>query len=196
MVPPFLSHLITGIDKIQYYKEKFGAHIENSPRQKETTDIGAKYGLDLHLTRGSIGNTFDAHRLLAYVNRTEGWQKQNEVRSRCRVNEQKPISHRSLFCLCHQVLDQVFKAYHEKEQDISFHNTLADAATDTGLDRQRILDFLKSDDEKEWVAKKIQEARDRGVRMVPTFVFNDREQITGGQDPEVFVQHFGNLNNE
>ena len=151
--------------KMDRYRQKFGRErVEQMlPQMIET---GRKEGIEFSYG-GPIGSTFDSHRLLFYVDKQpNGEEKQN------------------------QLINLLFAASFEKEKDLSNHQLLTDLAEQVGLDRREIQDFLRSDLYVKEVKKEIAESYQRGVTGVPYFLFNKRFELSGAQDPQVFIQVF------
>jgi predicted DsbA family dithiol-disulfide isomerase len=106
-------------------------------------------------------NTMDAHRLLNYADREE---RQDET------------------------AEALFRAYFIEGADLTSHEALASVASSAGLDRDAVLRYLKSDEDRELVAKADVEARSAGIGGVPFFIFNRRVGVSGAQEPHVLVQ--------
>ena len=151
--------------KLDRYRQKFGRErVEQMlPAMIET---GRKEGIEFSY-EGPIGSTFDSHRLLFYVEKQpNGTTKQN------------------------QLTDLLFAASFEKEKDLSNQQLLTDLAEQIGFDRREIHDFLRSDLYVKEVKKEIAESHQRGVTGVPYFLFNKRFELSGAQEPHIFLQVF------
>jgi len=120
-------------------------------------EFGLKYDSD-----GVRGPTLDSHRLIALAQSRSAKDASDVVRA-------------------------IFKAYMEEGKDISDINTLADIAADCGMDRNEIKLYLNSDTGKAEVQNEIRAAARRGIHGVPHFTFNDRIEVSGAQDSEVFL---------
>jgi len=147
------------------YKQKFGeTRIKQMlPQMLET---GKQEGIHFSYG-GKIGSTFDSHRLLYYVKQQEnGEQKQNDL------------------------INILFRAYFEKEQDLSDHQVLIKAAEQVGFNPNEIKQFLQSDQYKKEVQRDINQRKKEGVSGVPHFRINDRVELSGAQDPQQFIQAF------
>lgn len=151
--------------KMDRYRQKFGRErVEQMLPQM--IDTGRKEGIEFSYG-GPIGSTFDSHRLLFYADKqANGEEKQN------------------------QLINLLFAASFEKEKDLSNHQLLTDLAEQVGLDRREVQDFLRSDLYVKEVRKEIAESYQRGVTGVPYFLFNKRFELSGAQDPHVFIQVF------
>lgn len=154
--------------KMDRYRQKFGdKRVEQMlPAMIET---GRKEGIEFSYG-GPIGSTFDSHRLLYYVaQQSNGIEKQN------------------------QLIDLLFEASFEKEKDLSNHTLLANLAEKLGYSSRDILNFLQSDLYRKEVRREINENYQRGITGVPYFLLNKRIELSGAQDPHVFIQAFQKL---
>ena len=116
---------------------------------------------------GKIGSTFDSHRLLYYVKQQEnGGKKQNDL------------------------INVLFHAYFEQEQDLADHEVLIKAAEQVGFHRNQIKEFLQSNQYKHEVQEEIERNQRNGISGVPHFRINDRIEISGAQDSQLFIQAF------
>ena len=106
-------------------------------------------------------NTLDAHRLLGYAERQGSQDAAAEV---------------------------LFKAYFIEGADLTNRETLADAAARAGLDRDAVLRYLQSDEDRDEVLQADVEARRAGINGVPFFIFNRRVGVSGAQEPDVLVE--------
>ncbi|CAF2521826.1 unnamed protein product [Rotaria sp. Silwood2] len=151
--------------KMDRYKQKFGeAFIKQ--RLPQMIETGKQEGIDFSFG-GKIGSTFDSHRLLYYVKQQEnGEKKQNDL------------------------INVLFRAYFEQEQDLSDHQVLIQAAQQIGFDSNKIKDFLQSDQYKKEVEQEINRSQQEGISGVPHFRINDRIELSGAQDPQQFIQAF------
>ena len=153
----------TGIDKRAYYKSKFG-DAKTSMIIDRLTAVGKEVGINFSFG-GKTGNTRDSHRLIQ-LGKTKG----NDVQTR--------------------VVEELFTAYFEKEQDITSHDVLREAGVRAGLPEEEVKSWLQSDKGGPEVDKEVMEAQIRGVSGVPNFVLQDKYEIGGAQDPESFVSVF------
>jgi predicted DsbA family dithiol-disulfide isomerase len=132
---------------------------------------------------GKIGNTRDSHRLIA-----EAGARGGDLQDR--------------------LVNKLFNAYFEVNDDISSKDTLAKIATEVGLfkNQQEGLEFLKSDQRGAEVDREVDfNQYRRGISGVPHFIIEgstsrmiksdhvDQEEVGGAQDPKVFEQIFAQL---
>lgn len=155
-----------GIDKRQYYKSKFG--------EKRTEMIFERLnaaGKDVGISfkyGGKTGNTRDSHRLIQ-LGKSKGPQMQTRV------------------------VEELFKAYFENEQDITSHDVLRKAAVKAGLAEAEVREWLESDKGGKEVDKEVEEAQMSNISGVPNFTIQGKYEVGGAQDPAAFVQLFERL---
>ncbi|KAL8847287.1 MAG: hypothetical protein Q9221_007663 [Calogaya cf. arnoldii] len=153
----------TGIDKRQYYMSKFGP--QRTPMIFDRlASAGKDVGIDFKFG-GKTGNTRDSHRLIQLA-KTKGPEMQTKV------------------------VEELFKSYFEKEEDITSHSVLKSAAEKAGLEEAEINEWLESDKGGREVDREVVEAQMKAVSGVPHFTIQDKFEIGGAQDPEAFVQIF------
>ncbi len=127
------------------------------------TEVGRQRGLDFRFDRARPGNTFDAHRLLAWAASSD---KQTALKER------------------------LFEAYMHEGKSVADHETLVQLAEDVGLDPERAQSILSSDDFTQEARQDEATAGQLGVTGVPFFVVNGRIGVQGAQPPEVLRSAF------
>lgn len=120
--------------------------------------VGFRFG-----TRSRIVNTFDAHRLLHWA------------------GEQSPGGQRALK---HALL----QAYQGDGLDVSKPEVLLGAVAAAGLDVAAARAVLDTGAHAEAVRERQAHYASRGIRAVPSVIFEDRHLVQGGQPVEVFEQ--------
>jgi predicted DsbA family dithiol-disulfide isomerase len=157
-----------GQDIGEHLREKYGATTEQSRATRERiTERAAAVGFPLRYADGMrIYKTFAAHQLMAWATERGGGSV---------------------------LMNLLFDAYFTRHENISDIEVLATVARRAGLDAdegraalvgQRYADIVRSA-EREWT--------ERGVRAVPTFVFDSRGALSGAQDASVFARIFERL---
>lgn len=121
-------------------------------------------GIAIDLERALAVNTFLAHRLLRLAEREFGAAAQRDLAER------------------------LFEAYFGNGGDVGDRETLASLAASAGLDRERAVGFLASDEDERGLRAALEEARALGVDAVPTFVFDGRYAVSGAQPSALFAQ--------
>ncbi|MCJ1304837.1 hypothetical protein MMC08_007650 [Hypocenomyce scalaris] len=154
---------ITGVDKRQYYKDKFGE--QRAAMIFERLDaVGKDAGINFSFG-GKTGNTRDSHRLIQL-----GKAKSPEMQTR--------------------VVEALFKAYFEDEKDITSHDVLKKAGVEAGLEEEEVKAWLESDKGGKEVDWEVREAQLKDISGVPHFTIQGKHEIGGAQDPEAFVKIF------
>jgi predicted DsbA family dithiol-disulfide isomerase len=135
--------------------------------QERLSEIGRVEGINFKYG-GRTGNTRDSHRLIQ-LGKTKGPQMQTRV------------------------IEELFAAYFENEQDITRQDILIEAGVKAGLDEKEAREWLKGGNGGPEVDKEVQDAVEQGISGVPNFTINDRFEIGGAQEPAAFVQIFERL---
>ena len=147
---------------IERLQRKFGASA--GAMTQRVTETARTEGLEMNFDRAIAANTLDAHRLLWLAEREHGAAVQRDV------------------------ADRLFAAHFTDGVDIANHERLAAIAEAAGMDRQRASAFLASDEAKDAVKAEIREAQELGITAVPTFIFDGRYAVQGGQPAPIFLQ--------
>jgi predicted DsbA family dithiol-disulfide isomerase len=105
-------------------------------------------------------NTLDAHRLMHWA-ALEG--KQAEITS------------------------ALFHANFAEGRDISNHKVLADIAEANGMERDVVARLLASDADRDDLIARDEDARQKGVRAVPTYVIAGQHVVSGAQPTEMWL---------
>ena len=130
---------------------------------------GKASGINFQLEQIERGaNTLQAHRLLDLA-----WQRG----------------------LQNQLAEALFNAYFCAGQFIGDAATLSKIAIDIGLDAQEVENYLASDEGTERIKDQIEFARQNGVMSVPSFSFDGKFALSGGQAVDVFVKMIDRINN-
>lgn len=152
-----------GVDKRQMYASKFGPERAGMIIERLEA-VGKEVGVNFSFG-GKTGNTRDSHRVIEMAGR-RGEQTQTKV------------------------VEALFAAYFENEQDITSHEVLKATAIEAGIKAQEVDGWLKGNDGGDQVDKEVTEAQMHGVSGVPNFTVQGKYEIGGAQDPEAFVQVF------
>ncbi|KAF1981202.1 thioredoxin-like protein [Aulographum hederae CBS 113979] len=158
-----------GEDKNAMYARKFGEERMKMMRAR-MLQIGEAEGINFKWG-GKTGNTRDTHRLLQL-----GKSKSPEVQTR--------------------VVEELFKAYHENEQDPTSHEVLQKVGEDAGLDAKEVKEWLGSDKGGPLVDREVEEAQRRYIQGVPHFTIQGKYELEGAQEPSAFLQIFKMLKDQ
>lgn len=151
-------------------QEKFGPRLDATLRHTAAT--ARQEGLDLRFEDAMSVNTFTAHRLLRFA-----------------LEEGGPEAQRKL-------AEHLFKMHFTNGENVADEELLAERAASVGLDRNRVLAYLSSDEGRSEVRDEIVQAQRLGIRAVPTFVFDDRTAVQGAQPTPTFRQVLEDLYGE
>lgn len=83
------------------------------------------------------------------------------------------------------LVDDLFRAFFERGQDIGDRTVLADIAVGGGFDRDAALRLLEGDDHGADVDASQYAAQTLGMQGVPTFLMGSVDRVSGAQPPEV-----------
>lgn len=151
----------TSVDKVAFYQTKFGSERTGAMFQRLTM-VGKDVGINFKFG-GKTGNTRDSHRLVQMA-KEKG--KQSEV------------------------VEQLFTAYFENEQDITDHAILTEVAIKAGLDEAEVKAWLAGNSGGDIVDREAKISRMKGIDGVPNFTINKKHVIGGAQDPSQFLDVF------
>ena len=146
---------------LDVYAKKFGGPERAREIIDHVTAVAADSGILFRMDRALRANTLLAHRLLWLAQATD-----NQV----------------------ALKERLLQAYFIDGLDIGDPEVLATCAADVGLDHDRVLAFLESDDGMAEVRDELQAAAEMEITAVPTFVFDGRWMVPGAQDPDTFVE--------
>lgn len=145
-----------GIPRSQFFREKFGPI---TPQLKQYMGhLGKKgqvCGIDFCYNDiledkvdqkgdGVISNTLDSHRLI-HFSKSFGESKTQEV------------------------VDKLFSVYHEAGLNVSKLDVLLKVAEESGLDKEKVKEYLLSDKDRDVVKKQDMESKRKNIRGVPHF---------------------------
>lgn len=153
-------------DKAALYAAKFGAQ-RTQVMQAHLARLGKDIGINFKFG-GKTGNTRDSHRLIQ-LGRTKG----EDVQTR--------------------VVEELFAAYFENEEDIVDFETLVKRGTQAGLEEKEVREWLQSDKGGAEVDREVADAKRKFVTGVPNFTINGRFEIQGAEEPAAFLQVFGEI---
>ncbi|KAI1939945.1 hypothetical protein LOZ66_002380 [Ophidiomyces ophidiicola] len=152
---------LPSIDKQAYYAQRFGADRAQAMHAR-VARAGAAVGIAFRFG-GRTGSSRDSHRLIQ-LGHKQGVQT--------------------------RVVEQLFAAYFEHEQDITAIEVLVGAGVRAGLDEREVREWLETGSGGEEVDREVAEARARGVQGVPCFVVQGRYCVEGAGAPGQFLDVF------
>ncbi len=142
------------------YARKFGGPEAATAVIERVTTAAAGDGIELRLDIAQRANTFDAHRLLWWA---EGHGHQDELE------------------------EALMRAYFTQGRDVGDRGELAAIAGEAGLDPAAAAAFLASDEGRADVRAQLDQAYEKGITAVPTFVFAGTWAVPGAQEPDTML---------
>jgi predicted DsbA family dithiol-disulfide isomerase len=153
---------IPGKNINEYLAEHKGWTMDKAREMNQyVTDMAKDAGLEYHMDKAVVANSFDAHRLIQLAKK-HGLGDAAE--------------------------EGLFKAYFTEGKNTADHQVLLNIATSIGLDRQETEQVLASDAFADDVRRDVYEAQQVGARGVPFFVFDRKYAVSGAQASETFLQ--------
>jgi predicted DsbA family dithiol-disulfide isomerase len=150
-----------GMERRLYRMRKFGSLERSQALDAQMTELGAQEGLgfryDLNLR---TPNSFNAHRLIWLAGQ---------------ANAQDAL------------VEALLRAYFGHGRDVGDAGTLADIASEIGMDRARIVMFLEGEEGAQEIRDYEEAARHAGISGVPAFIANRRPLLMGAQSPDIIV---------
>lgn len=152
-----------GVDKRAFYQSRFGES-QSAMMFARMEALGKAVGINFRFG-GKTGATRDSHRILQLA-KTKGVAVQNKV------------------------IEQLFEAYFENEEDITSHDVLERRAVKAGLKEEEVKGWLESGAGGDEVDREVEEARSKRITGVPYFTVQGYHNIEGAQDSEGFARAF------
>ncbi|XP_012088072.1 uncharacterized protein YwbO isoform X2 [Jatropha curcas] len=150
-----------GINKLQFYREKFGSRTDAIIARM--TEVFRGLGLEYNIS-GLTGNTLDSHRLLYFAGQ-QGPDKQ------------------------HNLAEELFLGYFTKARYLGDSEFLLECAAKAGVGgAAEFLQDPPNNGVKE-VNEDLQK-HSANITGVPYYVINGKQKLSGGQPPEVFLKAF------
>jgi predicted DsbA family dithiol-disulfide isomerase len=153
-------------DKQALYAAKFGAQ-RTQVMQAHLARLGKDIGINFKYG-GRTGNTRDSHRLIQ-LGKTKGEAVQTRV------------------------VEELFAAYFENEEDITERETLVRRGVQAGLEEKEVREWLESGAGGEEVDREVTEAKRKFVTGVPNFTINGRYEVQGAEEPAKFLEIFSDI---
>ena len=87
-----------------------------------------------------------------------------------------------------EMKQRLMELYFRDGGDLTDVDVLAQAAADCGLDAQDVRRRLATDEDVALISARAQEAADKGISGVPTYVFAQKYAVSGAQDPQMLAR--------
>ncbi len=142
--------------------ERYGP--QSVAMDERVTQLGRAEGITYDFDAALHANTFLGHRLLHLAEAEYGAAVQGALK------------------------EALLKAHFTDGVDVGDRAALTEVAVAAGLDRQRVTEYLAGDEGADEVRRQLDEARELGISAVPTFVFEGRWAVQGGQEAETFLK--------
>ena len=141
--------------------KKYGMPVEKARAMNERMTAEArKEGLDFHLDRVKVGNTFDAHRLV-HLAAESG-----------RADAMK---------------ERLMRAYFTEGEAVGDPDTLVRLGAEVGLGEGRVREIVNGDAYANDVRTDEERARSFGISGVPFFAIDERYGVSGAQPADVLL---------
>jgi len=146
---------------VDYLVEAKGITTDHATQMLDNvTNVAAEVGLDYHMEKAVLANSFDSHRFIQFAKKNRKGDAAEE---------------------------QLFHAYFTEGKNTADHNTLIDLGVKIGLDAGEVKSVLDSNQFADDVRKDIYEAQQVGARGVPFFVLDRKYAVSGAQQTETFL---------
>lgn len=157
------------IDKQAYYVKRFGAE-RTRTMQGHMKRLGEQYGINFAFG-GKTGNTRDSHRLVQ-LGKTKDEKTQTKV------------------------VEQLFNAYFEENEDITSLDTLISRGIKADLPEAEVAEWMNSDKGGREVDEEVGSAQRKFISGVPNFTINGKYVVQGANEPQSFLEVFEEVKEE
>ena len=160
-----------GVDRKSYLVSKFG-NLEHTERvNSRLRKVGKEVGINFRFDEISVTpNTVNSHRLIQFAKTHNAAEM--------------------------DVVEELFKTYFQKSENIGDANVLSDIAVRAGLDGQEFKNYLLSDTDRVYIIEQDAAIRRDGITSAPCFIIEGKYVVSGAQSPEIFHQIFDLVNQE
>ena len=132
----------------------------SSDRLDLITEEAKKVGLEFNFKKSrNLPNTFLAHRLLWF----------------CRSKNMQDV-----------LAEALFYAYFTDGRNVGNKDELIEISSENGLNREEIKEFFQTNIGHEEVLREESRAREMNIFSVPTYIFNKKYLLVGGQESDTF----------
>jgi len=143
-----------GISREQYLTTKFGSVEAYKGIAGRVVAAAEEEGLTYQ------PNTVDCHRLIHWAGRDSSGDKSAAMKQR------------------------LMELYFRDGGDLTDIDVLVQAASEVGMDAERVRQRLATDEDVELISAEAKDAADKGISGVPTFVFAQKYAVSGAQPAE------------
>lgn len=146
----------------EYLEGRFGSGV--SGMLERVNEAASGEGITMDWDRAQSVNTVTAHRLMGLAEREYDGTVQGKL------------------------AEALFALHFSEGEDVSDHDALTRVAVAAGMDEERVQDYLASGEGQAQVEADFQHARQLGIQAVPTFVFDGKYAVQGGQPVSTFLR--------
>lgn len=158
---------LEGTDQKNYLTNKFGGEEQYQQITNRVTAVAVEEGLHFDFGKQKVSpNTRDAHRIIQLA-KQDG--KQLEVK------------------------EALMNAYFVEGIDISKKENIIDVVANVGLLKEKVEQFLSTDEGIREVVLAENELQKLGITGVPFYIINNQYGVSGAQPTESFVQAFEDI---
>jgi len=160
-----------GQNRNEHIREKYGLTQEQGEANRQNLiDRGLAVGYEFSFPEnGRVYNTFNAHRLIH-------WAKEAGMQTELKL--------------------ALFDMFFQQQGNPSNIDDLLTCVENVGLEVTRASAILHSDEYVDQVSAGLDFAFQNGISGVPSFIFNKKYLISGGQPKEVFMSALQEMSNE
>ncbi|MGB0960478.1 MAG: DsbA family oxidoreductase [Halocynthiibacter sp.] len=159
-----------GMERRQYLETKFGGQENAMKVYSEIDKTAREAGLEMAWEKiDRTPNTLNAHRLIHWAG-LEGKQT--------------------------AVVSALFKAYFQLGVDIGDTDALSEIAGKCGMDQAAVKRLFDTDGDLQLVKEQDAQAREMGVRSVPTFVLANEHVLAGAQRSDIWSEIIADVNRQ
>jgi len=158
-----------GKSYFDYGRDKYGRSPEQARASLDNVlSKAASVGFDINFPdEPRIYNSFNAHRLLH-------WAKESGLQTELKL--------------------AFFRFFFQEQGDLNDEKELLKRVEKVGLDTQRAAEILASNDYADEVKAGLNFALQNGINSVPTYIFDNKYQVTGGQPVNTFTEVLNRVN--
>ena len=155
---------LDGMDRQTYLNLKFGGSVNAQAIYGNILAAGTSENLDFNFDGiGRMPNSLLSHRLVYF----------------CQESKQQNL-----------ITENLFRSYFFYGLDIGRLENLIQISEESGLNSQKVKEYLSSDADSNLIREQDKKAREIGITGVPCFIINDEFVVSGAQEPKVFLQVF------
>ena len=151
-----------GMDRRHYLEAKFGGKKGAIQVYSDIAKAAEEAGLEIDFGAIEVTpNTIDAHRVIHWAG-YEGRQ--------------------------YDMVTRLFEAYFKEGKNIGDADTLSELCGEVGMDKTVVAQMLSGDTDIASIRERDSQAREMGVRSVPTFIVGGQNAVMGAQPASLWIE--------